>query len=333
MEAEMRNPILDWLSKPIPATVWHYTSLQGLLGIVKSKQIFVTDMRYLNDREEFVHAQAFVDQVVSELDEVDENGWQARQAVHNITDGLFSRGVLSPKYLQIFVASFSTAEDQLSQWRAYSRGSTGVSLGFNLKNIPPNPVTGTLSVFAQCIYKDHKKKELIAHSIKNFAKDSSDIWKQLGDQKLQSESLQKLKQKYPDWSENRAAEELKETQKEWIDSEVKKIGLSLTVDLLRLGGLLKHSSFEEEQEWRLVLPMKVDSIPQIHPRCFRAGATTLIPYVEFDLAKAGDPLPLTDMILGPGSEPQISIEATRSFLASKELKIIPRMSKAPFRPW
>jgi hypothetical protein len=333
MATEIQNPIQDWLTKPAPAAVWHYTSLGGLLGIVERKQIYATDIRYLNDREEFVHAQAFVDQVVGELDEVDENRWHARQAAKGFTEGLYSRGVLSPTYLQIFVASFSTAEDQLSQWRAYSRGSTGVSLGFDLRNLLLDIPTSTLSVFAQCIYDDHKKRELIAHSIKKFAKDTSDIWKQIGDQNLQSQLLQKLKLANPNWSETRAIEELRTSQKEWIDTEIEKIGALLAVDLLTLGGLLKHSSFKEEQEWRLVLPMKVDSAPKVHSRCFRTNATTLIPYVEFDLAKAGDPLPLTSLILGPGSEPEISIEAARSFLAAKNLKIIPRTSKTPFRPW
>jgi hypothetical protein len=141
-----------------------------------------------------------------------------------------------------------------------------------------------------------------------------------------------MMQANPEWSPSYATEELKKTQQEWIDKEVKRIAAFLAMDLLRLGALMKHSSFEEEQEWRLILPMKVDSVPKVHPRRFRPGATTLIPYMEFNLAEAR-PFPLTDVILGPGSEPQNAIEATRSFLVSESLVITPRMSKVPFRPW
>jgi hypothetical protein len=190
MASATENPVHDWLTKPIPETLWHYTSLQGFLSIVASKHIFATDMRYLNDREEFVHAQAFVDQVISELDEIDENGWGGRQAAKTFTEGLFTRGVLSPKYSQVFVASFSTAEDQLSQWRAYSRGSTGVSLGFDLRNIRPDPGSDALSLFGQCIYQDGMKREFISHSIKTFVQGASAIWKQAGDQNQNHELLQ-----------------------------------------------------------------------------------------------------------------------------------------------
>lgn len=119
-----------------------------------------------------------------------------------------------------------------------------------------------------------------------------------------------------------------------MEKEIKRIAAFLAIDLLRLGALQKHSAFEEEQEWRLVLPMRVSSAPTKHPRLYRPKATTLIPYIEFDLAETGQPLPLTDVILGPGSEPAAAIEATRSFLNSEGLtSITSRLSKAPFRAW
>ncbi len=214
MAAATTNPIQEWLKKPIPKTLWHYTSLQGLLDIVKSKQIFATDIRYLNDREEFVHAQSFVDQVVNELDEKDANGWQARQSVKGFTDGLFTRGVLSPKTSQIFVASFSTAEDQLSQWRAYSRGSSGASLGFDLSSIRPGPTVDSLVVFAECIYDDGVKKDLLAQAINRFAKEASEIWRQTGDETLLGELLKDLMTVNPAWSASYASEELKKSRQE-----------------------------------------------------------------------------------------------------------------------
>ena len=326
------NPVHDWLTKPIPEKLWHYTSLQGLLGIVSSKHIFATDIRFLNDREEFVHAQSFIEEVIGGLDELDEHGWPVQMALKDVTGGLFARGVLSPKHSQVFVASFSIAEDQLSQWRAYSRGSTGVSLGFDLRNIRPVPGLGSLAVFSECIYDDDQKKNFIAHAIRGFVQGASEIWKQVSDKDQMNELLKEMMTKHPEWSLSRAQEELKKTQEEWIDIELKRLGALLARDLLQLGALQKHSSFKEEQEWRLVLPMMVNSVPKVHPRRFRPGATTLIPYVEFDLAEAR-PFPLTDVILGPGSEPQSAIEATRSFLASESLAITPRMSNAPFRAW
>jgi hypothetical protein len=52
---------------------------------------------------------------------------------------------------EVFVASFSAAKDQLSQWRAYSYGTAGVSLEFDLRGFRPKGGTGFAACFAPCI--------------------------------------------------------------------------------------------------------------------------------------------------------------------------------------
>ena len=36
-------------------SLWHYTSLSGFLGILKDQEIWVTDIRFLNDASELYH--------------------------------------------------------------------------------------------------------------------------------------------------------------------------------------------------------------------------------------------------------------------------------------
>jgi hypothetical protein len=52
-----------------------------------------------------------------------------------------------------------------------------------------------------------------------------------------------------------------------------------------LAGLLQHSSFHHEGEWRLVLPISPnkDKANLVHPIRFRSTITSLIPYIEFPL--------------------------------------------------
>jgi hypothetical protein len=52
---------------------------------------------------------------------------------------------------EVFVASFSAAKDQLSQWRAYSYGTAVVSLEFDLRGFRPKGGTGFAACFAPCI--------------------------------------------------------------------------------------------------------------------------------------------------------------------------------------
>lgn len=50
------DAVNDHIGKPIPSTLWHYTSYAALQGIISSKRVWATEYRFLNDREEFLHA-------------------------------------------------------------------------------------------------------------------------------------------------------------------------------------------------------------------------------------------------------------------------------------
>jgi hypothetical protein len=235
--------------------------------------------------------------------------------------------------LEIYTASFSAAEDQLSQWRGYSRGSSGMSLGFDLRNMRPSPDVGTLVTFGPCVYDDSKKRKLLAHALYKFARDLSSLWKQAGDAAELRRILDEMRTYYPEWTEEKAKAELQSTISEWHEGELKRAGAVITIELLQLVGLIKHSSFAEEKEWRLILPVSKMSMPKMHPRRHRPGTKSIVPYIEFPLPlKADSAIPLTDLILGPGAEPVIGLDAARSFLLSEKIDIIPRESNVPFRP-
>ena len=53
-------------TKPDPENpLYHYTSLEGLRGIVDSRTLWATDIRYLNDAQELHH---FGQLVIAEID-------------------------------------------------------------------------------------------------------------------------------------------------------------------------------------------------------------------------------------------------------------------------
>jgi hypothetical protein len=60
----------------------------------------------------------------------------------------------------------------------------------------------------------------------------------------------------------------------------------------------------------------------------------LIPYLEAKLTTDDETshFPLTDVILGPGSELENSVEAAQSFLNEHGITIEPMLSNVPFRP-
>jgi hypothetical protein len=115
--------VIDHISKPIPEKLWHYTSYAAFQAIVSSKKIWATEYRFLNDREEFRHAKNLALELVEEELEFVGAQFPARDTLRNSVNVAFNTGALHGDRHRIMVASFSEAEDQLSQWRGYPRDS------------------------------------------------------------------------------------------------------------------------------------------------------------------------------------------------------------------
>lgn len=112
------------LKKQFPPlkTIYHYTSLSGLIAIIETQSIYCTHINYLNDKKEFKYGVDLIQRVIEKLK--NEN---------------FETPVLQMVESQIheiykperYVTCFSKEGDLLSQWRAYANQGKGVSIGFD----------------------------------------------------------------------------------------------------------------------------------------------------------------------------------------------------------
>jgi hypothetical protein len=220
----------------------------------------------------------------------------------------------------------SAAEDQLGQWRGYSHGSLGVSLAFDLKTFRPPPNIGTFVSFAPCVYDPVEKEKLVLHALHHFKEEVGGyrerVFKaacELNPEKLTSTDKEQVVKEFLE-----AHPSKKEPKEKFVAAVV-----NTRIDSMRIAALLKHSSFQEESEWRLVLPTLLDApTPKKNPPQFRVEKTTLIPYVAYPFS--AEPLPLVDIILGPGSD-ENSVFAAQRFLKSQDVNLTPRLSKVPYR--
>lgn len=112
--------------------LYHYTSPQGLFGILRTSCIWATDYRSLNDSTELQYGTKLV---VEELESraakvVEADAWFLQQlsnllkADHNPYLGFF----------ETYILSFSEVSDVLSQWRAYADQARGHCLEFDLSD-------------------------------------------------------------------------------------------------------------------------------------------------------------------------------------------------------
>ena len=100
---------------PLPHRLYHYTSADGLLGIMRTETLWATCARYMNDASEVTYGQ----QIVCESVEA------AAKAETGIAREWLDRfvGVIPRVHdaHETYIASFCETPDMLSQWRDIRR--------------------------------------------------------------------------------------------------------------------------------------------------------------------------------------------------------------------
>jgi Protein of unknown function (DUF2971) len=328
--AKTSPTVTTLLNTPIPEVLWHYTSFSGLKGIVDSRNIFASDIRFLNDSQELIHAKFLLEEIadyekkqLTEAASLNEIPPIVGNALRREIQWLFEAGPLHSNLLQVFVACFSGAKDQLSQWRGYSYGTSGVSIGFDLREIRSN-LNRQLAVFAPCIYDDNEKRKLLREIIKELVERTAKLEElaySAGLDAWNSKKYESHEKGFSDWFEN-SPECLELSQQ--IDHN----RMSATYDLLHVAALMKHSSFSEEKEWRLAIPLLKGFNDHGASVFFGANAHSLVPRITLELDF--DTTPVMEIVLGPGSHPY-AIEALQRYMTSQNLKPEIAKSLAPYR--
>ena len=132
----------------VPAKLWHYTTRSGLIGILDSRELRATDLRFLNDTQERRYALRVYRDLLSRRLK-NEREMAARVlllAARSNTDSRLFAGAA-------YTFSFSEDGDDLSQWRAYTQARSAYSLAFDSRSIAR--LTSTAHVFGpfRCRYK------------------------------------------------------------------------------------------------------------------------------------------------------------------------------------
>lgn len=272
----MIQSITDRLYADIPRErLYHYTTFSGLQGIVGSRRLWTSDVRYMNDSAELRHT---ADLIGTEVNRRIRAGHPRAKLLSQFIDWVSHRIINGH---MVFAASFRANGNLLSQWRAYGTPGKGVSLGFNPGHILRCARRQQFQV-GRCIYEPAVQRQLVNQVI--------------------------------DAVEDLADHEPTEAHSDHLFA-------TLESDLLRLAALLKHPSFREEDEWRVVSPVMTEGATTREPDSpvrFREGKSMLVPYIEFNLTEAANqPLPIDHVFLGPTAHSELSLNSLRLFLAQQ----------------
>ena len=139
--------------------LYHYTTQEGLLGIVKSRSLWTTSILHLNDSSEFNYAFSVVRRRLESKLEAAKGRYEAfyRLALASLT---------AAKYFTVYVGSFSEEGDLLSQWRAYTHNGIGFSVGFHDTDLQQLALKQNYRL-VKCLYAENEHSEIASRLIEN----------------------------------------------------------------------------------------------------------------------------------------------------------------------
>ena len=302
----------------LPPTLYHYTSQRGFLEIVKSKEIWATNIYYLNDSLEYEYAANLIQDVIDEyLARIDEfhagvveyyasKGLPLPPPSEYDPRGIWGRLLEAMKkmlsaisgHVLFSVCSFTEEGDQLTQWRGYCPDGNGFSLGFETSHLIAQMGKHSLTL-VKCIYKKEEQVKIIEKIIDNIIDVqviSGPEAVAMGAKGVMNKITEKVTASIPDFM------------------------LAMTK--------LKHETFSEEKEYRFVAIHD-----ESEPMYFREGKSMIVPYIVVPLADDKESIKIDRIIVGPTPHQELTLKAIQLLMKSQKIECKIEASKTPYRTW
>jgi hypothetical protein len=193
------------------SNIYHYTSIDGLEGIISEKKIRATHISYLNDAREYVEiflksAHTFYNR----QDRVEKEYKDIFSPLFDLTKNWIDNDPLTTQHNDVYVCSLSEKKDDLNQWRGYAiTGGYQIGFCFNYLQEAAKKSDNYFWLFP-CIYEDSDKTQII--------------------ERLFKEAVTKFDEK---------------------GSDAKKIQSWFISTLRYIAPIFKDANFKDEKEWRL----------------------------------------------------------------------------------
>jgi hypothetical protein len=280
------------LPDPKPEILYHYTTIDAMMSIAKGRKIWATSISYLNDSSEGVHLLGMIRKRLPELLEK-----------HRLNDSVLERLDYTDTEIEDrpFIASFSTDGNSLPQWRSYCPNGNGVAIGFR---------TGSLPEGIQI-----EKAEPSGFGFIRIEK--VDYTPVSGELPIVDSVIAEL---IAQTDEMLRSSEGRTTSRLAAEREDQFVIIAHMAACSR-----KHNSFSNEKEYRLIADPVFMKAGRLR---FRSARSTLVPYIELSILDADF---IAEVIIGPSSNTELSLQAVRAFFKQLQLQVDVKDCRIPFR--
>lgn len=263
--------------------LYHYTTIDGLKGIIKNRSMWLTHTSTLNDPTELKYGKEIILKILN-----NEIGNGHEEIIDRFLHSLVGEVNRFDEIMyEAYVACFCKSDNLLSQWRAYGHRGGGYNLGFTFTSntkfyhTPDHSKQESYVILRKIIYDNNKQQEFVTEyvsSIISAAKDAIRYFKNHGG--------------IPEIWESMAAME----------------AANILCDLMLS---FKNPVFSEENEWRLILVRQ--SQHKAEQLQFKENEKGLIPYFETYLIENNEDksfFPIHSIKFGP----MLDVSSTKSAL-------------------
>lgn len=307
--------------------LWHYTSVNGLMGIVQNTtsehgnlHFWFTRSDCLNDTSEGTHVLDLFNRICLELLEnkkISEAFYERLQHIEIPTSHFISfpipsdekythQSVLDCPKCDAYICSFSLKEDSLDMWRYYSKGDGGYALKL---------FAFIFDEYKQYQYSDYDEKAV-------FSNISS--YKVIYDEATKRSMLENvILDTYAVY------EQLKATDPDCEENAIGFIKYALKIFQFQF----KHDCYASEQEYRFVFyrpcnkpELLQNDLPEIK---YRSQDGAIIPYL--DITVNGGALYLSEVLISPYIKSKIVKNTTQEYLSQCGIDCEVRHSDLPVR--
>ncbi len=288
--------------------LYHYTNLQGLLGILNGQSLWASHCEYLNDSNEYYQAinfaKSFSSKIFMEDDYLSAFGWVVRDKLENMQND------------EIYVTSFSQQRDFLSQWRGYSSQGGSVCIGFD-KEMIQNFCNVERYTLSKCIYSHEEQK----NKISQLLDECLNVFPKSKMSRSEYENLD---------SKGQVDHEIAYYAliRNGKDKSLNDVAVNKFLEAIsEFAPTVKNYGFHEEAEWRIIARNPSYKIN------FRASSTHLIPYINLPIFDCGKSL-IKEIIVGPNPNSDRCVNSIKKLLASCTLEDVEiKTSEIPFSNW
>lgn len=312
MAEQEHQPVVNQIE---PELLYHYTTQDGLLGIIEKQEFWATDVRFLNDTEEF---EAGIKTAIAMSNQASsESGEGGRKTVDYFENELrisfserpvYSVSLTGPlKEYEMLPDSIDDPGDRLNMWRGYSGRGIAYSIGLPRKGFSVN-IDGV--DLQECSYRHDTKEEYLTEAMNSFG----DLLNQCN-----RKGNERIGRGIP------YGQAMNETK-----SELREGVSKILPDLKLQVAACKHESFWEEREWRLTVapPPDHDSV------FYSSGRFGITPRFRIQLRGPDGLLPIKRIVVGPCPHGDEALESVKGLLIRNGYSLVKvSTSQIPYRDW